>query len=57
MNLEKIQIRIAPDLILDLRRLAGYDDRSMSNYIAKILKDHVRTMRPVLARINSESGE
>lgn len=54
MNLEKIQIRIAPDLILDLRRLAGYDDRSMSNYIAKILKDHVKTMRPVLARINDD---
>lgn len=57
MSLEKIQIRIAPDFILDLQKLAAYDNRSMSNYIAKILKDHVRTMRPVLARINSESGE
>ena len=54
MNLNKIQLRLTPDLIIDLRRLAIYDDRSMSNYIHKILKDHVRTMRPLLSRINDE---
>jgi hypothetical protein len=54
VNLDKIQLRLTPDLIIDLRRLAVYEDRSLSNYIHKILKDHVKTMRPLLSRINDE---
>jgi hypothetical protein len=54
VNLDKIQLRLDPTLILDLRRLAIFDDRSMSNYIHKILKDHVKTMRPLLSRVNDE---
>jgi hypothetical protein len=54
INLDKVQLRLDPTVILDLRRLANYDDRSMSNYIHKILKDHVKTMRPLLSRINNE---
>jgi hypothetical protein len=52
MNLDKIQLRLDPTLIIDLRRLAVYEDRSLSNYIHKLLKDHVKTMRPLLSRIS-----
>lgn len=55
MNLGKIQLRLDPTLIIDLRRLAAYDERSLSNYIHKILKDHVKTLRPILSRINDNA--
>lgn len=52
-NLDKVQLRLAPDLLLAIRKLAIYDDRSMSNYISKILKEHVRTNQQLLSEIDT----
>lgn len=39
---EKISITIDGDLLEKLREEAEYDDRSLSQYINIILKDHVK---------------
>jgi hypothetical protein len=38
---EKISITVDSDLLVQLRKLAEMDDRSLSQYINMILKSHV----------------
>lgn len=40
---EKISITIDADLLLKLRQLAEEDDRSLSQYINLILKQHIES--------------
>lgn len=43
---EKISITIDGDLLGALREEAEKDDRSLSQYINLVLKDHLRNKRP-----------
>ena len=44
---EKISITIDNDILEKLREKAEYDDRSLSQYINIILKEHLRKNEPV----------
>ena len=41
---EKISITIDGDLLAKIKEVAEYDDRSLSQYINMILKQHVRNL-------------
>ena len=41
---EKISITIDNDILKELRELAEADDRSLSQYINLILREHIRTV-------------
>ncbi|MBQ4644918.1 MAG: toxin-antitoxin system protein [Clostridia bacterium] len=45
---EKVSITLDNDIVTEIRRLADEDDRSFSQYINKVLKEHVT---------NKKSGE
>ncbi|MBR2893364.1 MAG: toxin-antitoxin system protein [Clostridia bacterium] len=38
---EKVSITLDNDIVTEIRRLADEDDRSFSQYINKVLKEHV----------------
>lgn len=44
MKIAPIAFRIDPDLKADLQRLADADDRSLSNYIERVLRQHLQTV-------------
>ena len=41
---EKISITIGNDILMKLKERAEYDDRSLSQYINLILKQHIRNI-------------
>ena len=41
---EKISITIDNDILAKLKEKAEYDDRSLSQYINLVLKQHIRTL-------------
>ena len=43
---DKICISLDPDVVKKIRKLAEEDDRSFSGYINKVLREHVRAMKP-----------
>ncbi len=42
---EKISITIDNDILKELKERAEYDDRSLSQYINIILKQHIKNLR------------
>lgn len=43
---EKVSITLDEDVVKRIRELAENDDRSFSQYINKILKEHVSKQKP-----------
>ena len=41
---EKISITIDNDILVQLKQKAEYDDRSLSQYINLVLKNHIRNL-------------
>lgn len=42
---EKVSITLDNDIVTEIRRLADEDDRSFSQYINKVLKEHVTNQK------------
>lgn len=47
---QKVSISLDEDIIVEIKKLAENDDRSFSQYINLVLKEH-------LVRINSKDGQ
>ncbi len=45
---EKISITVDSQILIEIRRMAEEDDRSLSQYINLILKEHLQNKNPMI---------
>lgn len=44
-GLVRVSVRVTPEVMAELKRLADEDDRSLMNYTRRILEEHVATVK------------
>lgn len=56
-NVLKFSLRMPEDIHTEIKKLADQDDRSLNNYIVKVLENHIKSTQGASRDTNRKLGE